>query len=89
MFGIGWAELLVIAIVLVVVVKPEQMPEAARSLGRLYGQLQRLIYESRSILARESEEIKRATDSPDKTDPAVQDDQSLSVRSGADHEAGK
>lgn len=64
MFGIGWAELLVIALVLVVVVKPEQLPEVARTLGRLYGQLQRLLYESRLTLERESRELRRAAEAP-------------------------
>lgn len=67
MFGIGWAELLVIALVIVLVVKPEQLPEVAKSLGRFYGQLQRLIYESRTALDREKEEIKRAVETPPNT----------------------
>lgn len=64
MFGIGWAELLVIALVIVLVVKPEQLPEVAKTLGRFYGQIQRLIYESRTALDREKEEIKRAVETP-------------------------
>lgn len=79
MFGIGWAELLVIAIVMVVVVKPEKMPEVARSLGRFYGQLQRLIYESRSILEKEAREIKKTSASPE----------SPPLPSETDHETGK
>lgn len=59
MFAIGWTEMLVIAVALVVAVKPEQMPEVARTLGRAYGKLQRLIYESRRILEKEAGEIKR------------------------------
>lgn len=67
MLGIGWAELLVIALVIVLVVKPEQLPEVAKSLGRFYGQIQRLIYESRTALDREKEEIKRAVEMPPNT----------------------
>ena len=59
MFAIGWAELLVIAVVMVVVVKPEQMPEVARTLGRAYGKLQRLIFESRQILEKEADAVRR------------------------------
>lgn len=64
MFGIGWAEMLLIAVVLVVAVKPEHLPEAARALGRVYGKLQRLIYESRLALEKEADGIRRATEKP-------------------------
>ncbi|RME86576.1 MAG: twin-arginine translocase subunit TatB [Zetaproteobacteria bacterium] len=33
-FGIGWSEMLVIAIVALIVVGPERLPEVARLIGR-------------------------------------------------------
>ncbi len=53
MLGIGWAELLVIAVVALVVVGPEKLPEAARSCGKIYGQFHRLLSEAKSSLQSE------------------------------------
>jgi twin arginine-targeting protein translocase TatB len=55
MFGIGWAELLLIAIVALVVVGPDKLPEAARQTGKFYGRLQRLWSEARADLRTEVE----------------------------------
>ena len=44
MFGIGGFELILIFIVLVVVVRPEDLPNVLRKLGEWYGQLQRMYY---------------------------------------------
>jgi Sec-independent protein translocase protein TatA len=44
MFGIGGLELVLIFVVLVVVVRPEDLPAVLRKLGEWYGELQRVYY---------------------------------------------
>lgn len=59
MFGIGWAELLLILAVALIVVKPEQLPQTAKSLGRAYRQFREVISESGRALDREALELKK------------------------------
>ena len=47
MFGIGWAELLVIGVVALVVIGPEKLPEAARAAGKVYSYVYRVLVEAR------------------------------------------
>jgi Tat protein translocase TatB subunit len=44
MFGISWAETLLIAIIAIVVIGPEKLPEVARAAGRGVRQLRRLMH---------------------------------------------
>jgi Sec-independent protein translocase protein TatA len=44
MFGIGFTEIIVIVIVLLVFMKPEDLPSTVRMIGKLYGKWQRLYY---------------------------------------------
>jgi Tat protein translocase TatB subunit len=44
MFGIGGLELMLVFVVLLVVVRPEDLPGVVRKLGEWYGQLQRMYY---------------------------------------------
>ncbi len=53
MFGIGLAELMVIAIVAVVVFGPERLPEYARQAGRLVRQLRNLANSAQNQLREE------------------------------------
>lgn len=53
MFGIGWAELLVIGVVALLVVGPEKLPEAARAAGRIYGYVYRTLTEARASIKAE------------------------------------
>lgn len=53
MFGIGWAELVVVGIVALVVVGPEKLPEAARAAGKLYGYIYRTLAEARESVRAE------------------------------------
>ncbi len=45
MFGMSWTELLVIAVVALVVIGPDKIPEVARTMARFVRQAQKLIYE--------------------------------------------
>lgn len=53
MFGIGWAELVVIGIVALAVIGPEKLPEAARAAGKLYGYVYRTLTEARESIRTE------------------------------------
>ncbi len=61
MFDIGFFELLIIAIVGLVVVGPERLPEAARAVGLWIGRLKRSLRETRSELERQlgADDIRR------------------------------
>lgn len=43
MFGVGWAELVLIAIVAVLVIPPKDMPVIMRTLGEWTGKLRRML----------------------------------------------
>jgi len=45
MFGIGFSQLLLIALVALIVIGPERLPKVARSLGVLFGRAQRFARE--------------------------------------------
>lgn len=64
MFGIEFSELMVIGIVALVVLGPERLPKVARTLGHLYGRLQRYASDVRESVNREMElnELKKLRD---------------------------
>jgi len=41
MFGIGWQELIIIAIIALIVVGPKKLPDLAKSLGKGYSEFRR------------------------------------------------
>ncbi|HEX7234452.1 MAG TPA: Sec-independent protein translocase protein TatB, partial [Nitrosospira sp.] len=55
MFDISFAELVVIAVVALIVVGPERLPKAARTLGYLLGRAQRYVADVKSDIQREME----------------------------------
>ena len=55
MFDIGFSELLVIAIVALIVIGPERLPKVARTLGHLFGRMQRYVNDVKADIAREIE----------------------------------
>ncbi len=55
MFDIGFSELLVIGIVALVVIGPERLPKVARTVGILFGRLQRYVSQVKSDISREME----------------------------------
>ncbi len=61
MFDIGFSELLVVAVVALIVIGPEKLPKTARTLGHLFGRLQRYVNDVKSDINREMEldELKR------------------------------
>ena len=55
MFDIGFSELVVIAVVALIVIGPERLPRAARTMGHLFGRLQRYVNDVKSDINREME----------------------------------
>ena len=55
MFDIGVFELVVIAVVALVVIGPERLPKAARTMGHLVGRLQRYVNDVKADINREIE----------------------------------
>ena len=55
MFDIGFSEIVVIAVVALIVIGPEKLPKTARTLGVLFGRLQRYVGEVKADISREME----------------------------------
>jgi sec-independent protein translocase protein TatB len=55
MFDIGFSEMLVIGVVALVVIGPERLPKVARTLGHLFGRLQRYVTQVKTDINREME----------------------------------
>jgi sec-independent protein translocase protein TatB len=54
-FDIGFSEMVVCAVVALVVIGPERLPRVARTLGVLFGRLQRYVAQVKSDINREME----------------------------------
>lgn len=55
MFDIGFSELLLIAIVALIVIGPQRLPTVARTLGHLFGRMQRYVNDVKADISREME----------------------------------
>ncbi len=55
MFDIGFSEIVVIAVVALIVIGPERLPKTARTLGHLFGRLQRYVTDVKADINRELE----------------------------------
>lgn len=55
MFDIGFSEIVVIAVVALIVIGPERLPKAARTMGHLFGRLQRYVNDVKADINREIE----------------------------------
>jgi sec-independent protein translocase protein TatB len=55
MFDIGFSEIVVIAVVALIVLGPERLPRAARTMGHLFGRLQRYVSDVKADISREME----------------------------------
>jgi len=55
MFDVGFSEILVIAVVALIVIGPERLPKVARTLGHLFGRMQRYVNDVKADIQREME----------------------------------
>ena len=55
MFDVGFSELMVIAVVALIVIGPERLPKVARTVGHLFGRLQRYVNDVKADIQREME----------------------------------
>ena len=55
MFDVGFSEIIVIAVVALIVIGPEKLPKTARTLGHLFGRLQRYVNDVKADINREIE----------------------------------
>ena len=55
MFDVGFSELMVIAVVALIVIGTERLPRVARTLGHLFGRLQRYVNDVKADINREIE----------------------------------
>lgn len=74
MFEVGWLELLVIAVVLIVVVGPKDLPGMLRTFGRVTTQLRRMAGDFRkqfddALREAEMEDVRKAASDLKKLDP--------------------
>jgi sec-independent protein translocase protein TatB len=81
MFDIGFSELLVIAIVALIVIGPQRLPKVARTLGHLFGRMQRYVNDVKADISREMEldELKKMQASMEDTARSFQDSVNQSV----------
>ena len=55
MFDVGFTEMMVIAVVALIVIGPERLPRVARTMGHLFGRLQRYVNDVKADIIREIE----------------------------------
>ncbi len=55
MFDVAFSEIVVIAVVALIVIGPERLPKVARTLGHMFGRLQRYVNEVKADISREME----------------------------------
>ena len=55
MFDIGFSEMMVVAVVALIVIGPERLPKVARTLGHMFGRMQRYVNDVKSDISREME----------------------------------
>ena len=55
MFDIAFSEIVVIAVVALIVIGPERLPKVARTLGHMFGRLQRYVNDVKADITREME----------------------------------
>ena len=65
MFDIGFSELLLIGVVALIVIGPERLPGVARTVGHLFGRMQRYVNDVKADIQREVEldELKKLRES--------------------------
>jgi sec-independent protein translocase protein TatB len=90
MFDIGFSELMVIAVVALVVIGPERLPKVARTLGHLFGRMQRYVNDVKADITREMqlEELRKLQSEMEQTARSLETSVTQEIR-GAEEELNK
>jgi sec-independent protein translocase protein TatB len=82
MFDIGFSELMVIAVVALIVIGPERLPKVARTLGLLFGRMQRYVNDVKADISREMqlEELKKLQQNMEDAARSMQDTVNREIR---------
>ncbi len=83
MFDIGFSELLVIAVVALIVIGPERLPKVAKTVGMLFGRMQRYVNDVKADISREMalDDLRKLQSSMQDTMRSVEDSVNQEVRS--------
>ncbi|HWI14610.1 MAG TPA: Sec-independent protein translocase protein TatB, partial [Burkholderiales bacterium] len=86
MFDIGFSELMVIAVVALVVIGPERLPKVARTLGHLFGRMQRYVNDVKADITREMqlEELRKLQSEMEQTARSIETSVNRELRSAED-----
>ena len=90
MFDVGFSEILVIAVVALVVIGPERLPKVARTLGHLFGRMQRYVNDVKADITREMqlEELRKLQSEMEQTARSIETSVNREIR-GAEEELNK
>jgi sec-independent protein translocase protein TatB len=90
MFDIGFSELMVIAVVALIVIGPERLPKVARTLGHLFGRMQRYVNDVKSDITREMQldELRKLQSEMEQTARSIETSVNQEIR-GAEEELNK
>lgn len=82
MFDIGFSELMVIAVVALVVIGPERLPKVARTVGHLFGRMQRYVNDVKADISREMalEDLRKLQASMQETAQSLEQSMNQEVR---------
>jgi sec-independent protein translocase protein TatB len=83
MFDIGFSELMVIAVVALIVIGPERLPKVARTVGLLFGRMQRYVNDVKSDISREMalDDLRKLQSSMQDTVQSIQQSVTAEVQS--------
>ena len=86
MFDIGFSELMVIAIVALIVIGPERLPKVARTVGHLFGRMQRYVNDVKADISREMalDDLRKLQASMQDTARSIEESVNQEVRSAED-----
>ena len=86
MFDIGFSELMVIAIVALIVIGPERLPKVARTVGHLFGRMQRYVNDVKADINREMalDDLRKLQASMQDTARSIEESVNQEVRSAED-----
>ncbi len=91
MFDIGFSELMVIAVVALIVIGPEKLPKVARTVGHLFGRMQRYVNDVKSDISREMalDDLRKLQSSMQDTVQSIEQSVTTEVRAAEESVAGE